>query len=88
MASEWINWWNFFKKERKSFYFYELLPFANLTIENVIKISQKMLQLAAPNFAILYKIVCRLPDEIYKKNILFLRVIALCEFGHSKLVIK
>ena len=58
---------------RKSFYFFELLPFANLDIGNLI--SQKPLQLGASNLVSLQRIRSRLPGENEKKD----------RFSHQKI---
>ena len=59
--------------------FFELLPFANLDIENLI--SQKLLQLGASNLDSLQKIMSRLTGDFFLKKCFFL-VIARSKFGH------
>ena len=66
------------KIKKKSFYFFELLPFANLDKENLI--SQKPLQLGASNLVSFYRILSRLLGENKKKIILFFQLLPFANF--------
>ena len=55
--------------ENKNIFFFELLPFANFEIENLM--CQKLLQLGASNLVSLWRIMRRLHGEHFKKNHFF-----------------
>ena len=56
-------------KKKTILFFFELLPIANLDIENLI--SRKTLQLGASNLVSLYRIMSRLLGENLKKTFNF-----------------
>ena len=66
------------KVKNKIITFFELLPFANFDMENLI--AQKPLQLGASNLVSSWRIMSRLLGEKFEKIILLFRVIALCTF--------